>query len=129
MSGSLLRLVSVLLLTVVTGVSTARTLCVLPCRTGAAVPDAASSGHCDHDSSEPATALETHAGACGTCDDLGIDRADRLSSRSSIALWLATPARLSGNDSAIAMPDLVERDSDPPPGLRTLVAASLPLRI
>ena len=128
MSGSLLRLVSALLLTVVTGGTAARTLCFLPCLV-ATIPEAASSNHCDHDSTQPDTALEAYAGACEGCDVDGIDSADRLPPRDSVALWIAAPARAAAHGSATGISGLLERTADPPPGLTLPVAASLPLRI
>jgi len=127
-SGSVLRLVSVLLLTVVGGLSTARVLCVLPCLTETLPTHAASRSHCEHPSSEPATAIDAYAGACDACGDAGLVSADKIASRSSITVELTTTASAGPRQLAQQTFDLLP-DAGPPPGLRTFFAARLPLRI
>ncbi|HEY0873660.1 MAG TPA: hypothetical protein VGD94_09320 [Vicinamibacterales bacterium] len=127
MSGSLLRLVSTVLLLVVSAVSTARAICVLPCFTETA-PSAASRNHCEHSASAATTAIDGHNGACHACDDVGIDRADRVSLRNSTAAWLAASADVSVAHVFGETFDLIGH-SGPPPGLLIPTSISVPLRI
>jgi hypothetical protein len=125
--GSVLRLVSVALVLVVSGLSTARAICVLPCLAETATA-AASRNHCEHPASAATTAIDAHTSACNACDEVGIDGVDRLSLRNSMAAWLAASAGVSVAHAFGETFDLV-REAGPPPGFRNSTAVSVPLRI
>ena len=129
-SGSLLRLVSMLVLTAVIGMSTARAICLFPCLLDASASDRTpgSSAHCDHTGTSVASKLSSGE-SCDSCDSIGISEADRLSSRSAILDDLIAPARVRVSLLLPPTSGRAHRETGAPPDRRPSTEAPLPLRI
>ena len=130
-SGSLLRLVSMVALTAVIGMSTARVVCLLPCLfdEGSSNRTASSPAHCDHTGTAPNFRLSGAGGSCESCDSIGIADAERISSRGTILDDVIAPARASVTVLLPSTSSGAHLDIRPPLGDHASAEAPLPLRI
>jgi hypothetical protein len=130
-TGWILRIVSLIVLAAVAGVSTSPTLCWLPC----AVEDqrhgqpAAVASHCAHEAAAASTRLTGFDGGCDDCDQLRLADADRLSSRQSLLGGINPVAGMTVNLQADSSSILVRGRADTPPDRRASAPVPLPLRI
>lgn len=121
----LLHLVAMSLLTAVIGVSAARVVCLLPCFTAQA---AEAPAHCGHAASGDTDRLSARPGACGDCERISLDNADRLPSRHTVMSFHAA-ATVMPLQLTVVLP--VHMHPDPPaaPRRSSPGQAPVPLRI
>ena len=81
---SLLRFISLVVLTTIMGISTARVICLIPCGGGDTAQPAATAGaHCGHAQDAGPLRLSGSDPTCDSCQQLRLTDADRLANRTS----------------------------------------------
>ena len=122
----LLHLVAMSLLTAVIGVSAARVICLLPCFTA---QSAAATAHCGHAASDDVDRLSAQDDACGDCERITLESADRLPSRHPVMGVHAVAAVTPFQELSAALP--VHTRPGPPAATRRSSPgqAPVPLRI
>lgn len=120
------NLVSLVLLTTVTMVSVARVVCLLPCFTAQAAEAAA---HCGHGTADDFDRVSAQPDACGDCEQISLENADRLPSRHPVIGPHAIPA-VTPLQTRVAAPTIRTSAVAPiPPRGSSPGRAPVPLRI
>jgi len=129
MTGSALRFISLVVLTAIMGISTARVICWIPCVLDAAAqPQAKAGAHCGHAPDDGGVRLIGGDASCESCDELRLVDADRLTSRGSVLAEVgisAISAAVIQRPSSARLP----RPAATPPDRRVSAPVPLPLRI